>query len=128
MFSSNLVYARGLYVSNNSLCLLIILFSVVISDIYIYLSIYLSRGGATLHFDVEVVSINAAPEQPNFFKQIDTDADGKISPEEVGAYFTAQGQTMPDELFGKEDTNGDGHISWDEFSGPKGTNPLGDEL
>ena len=109
----------------HSLCLIIIiLFSVVISDI----SIYLFRGGATLHFDVEVVSINAAPEQPNFFQQIDTDADGKISPEEVGAYFTAQGQTMPDELFGKEDTNGDGHISWEEFSGPKGTNPLGNEL
>mmetsp|Transcript_25341 Transcript_25341/g.28347 ORF Transcript_25341/g.28347 Transcript_25341/m.28347 type:complete len:217 (-) Transcript_25341:234-884(-) len=85
-------------------------------------------GGATLHFDVEVVSINATPEQPNIFQQIDTDADGKIIPEEVGAYFTAQGQTMPDELFGKEDTNGDGHISWEEFSGPKGTNPLGDEL
>ena len=116
----------------HSLCLIIIiLFSVVISDLYIYiytLYIYLFRGGATLHFDVEVVSINAAPEQPNFFKQIDTDADGKISPEEVGAYFTAQGQTMPEELFGKEDKNGDGHISWDEFSGPKGTNPLGDEL
>mmetsp|Transcript_589 Transcript_589/g.1161 ORF Transcript_589/g.1161 Transcript_589/m.1161 type:complete len:213 (-) Transcript_589:50-688(-) len=90
-------------------------------------------GGATLHFDVEVVAINAdapAADVPNLFEEIDTDSDGKISKDEVGAYFKAQGQDeVPDELWQREDTDSDGFISWAEFSGPKGTeNPMGDEL
>lgn len=45
-------------------------------------------GGATLHFDVEVVAINESPPpEPNLFEQIDTNSDGKISREEVGVYF-----------------------------------------
>jgi len=31
------------------------------------------------------------------------------------------GADLPDELFNKEDYDGDGVISWDEFSGPKGS-------
>jgi len=89
-------------------------------------------GGATLHFDVEVMSINDTPpqkEEPNLFQEIDTDADGKISKDEVGVYFKAQGQgEMPAGLWEKEDADGNGHISWEEFGGPKGANPMGDEL
>jgi len=89
-------------------------------------------GGATLHFDVEVVAIGDGPEEPeepNLFGELDTNADGKLDKDEVGAYFKKQGQDeVPPELWEKEDTDGDGHISWDEFSGPKGSNPMGDEF
>jgi len=79
-------------------------------------------GGATLKFDVEVVDLsNDAPPQPNFFAQIDTDGSGDLSKEEVAAYFAdVVGREMPDGLWESEDKDGDGVISWDEFSGPKG--------
>merc|ERR1711956_114725 len=62
-------------------------------------------GGATLHFDIEVVAINEGPPpEPNLFEEIDTDSDGKISRDEVGAYFKANGQDeVPDELWQSED-------------------------
>ena len=86
-------------------------------------------GGATLHFDVEVLAINEAPVEPNLFEEIDTDSDGKISKDEVAAYFKSNGQDeVPDELWQREDADSDGFISWDEFSGPKGSMPMGDEL
>ncbi|KAL7527815.1 hypothetical protein ACHAXR_002146 [Thalassiosira sp. AJA248-18] len=91
-------------------------------------------GGATLHFDVEVVAINdnAPPEppQPNVFAELDTNSDNKIDKDEVAAYFKAMGQDeVPPELWEREDADKDGFISWDEFSGPKGdVNPMGDEL
>ena len=87
-------------------------------------------GGATLHFDVEVVAINDGPgPEPNLFEEIDTDSDGKLSRDEVAAYFKQMGQDdVPDGLWDNEDADSDGHISWEEFSGPKGENPMGDEL
>mmetsp|Transcript_34362 Transcript_34362/g.83095 ORF Transcript_34362/g.83095 Transcript_34362/m.83095 type:complete len:216 (-) Transcript_34362:85-732(-) len=89
-------------------------------------------GGATLHFDVEVVKISdgGAPDvPPNLFEEIDTDKDGKLSADEILAYFKMQGQDeVPQELWDREDTDKDGFISWEEFSGPKGANPMGDEL
>jgi len=81
-------------------------------------------GGATLNFDVEVVDISdEEPEQPNLFEQLDTDGDGKLSKEEVEAFFVKQGGTTPDGLWRDEDKNGDGFVSWEEFSGPKGKSP-----
>ena len=88
-------------------------------------------GGATLHFDVEVVAISdGPPPEPNLFEEIDTNKDGKLDKDEIGAYFKKQGQdSVPDELWEREDTDKDGLISWEEFSGPKGdVNPMGDEL
>mmetsp|Transcript_25163 Transcript_25163/g.38414 ORF Transcript_25163/g.38414 Transcript_25163/m.38414 type:complete len:213 (+) Transcript_25163:143-781(+) len=86
-------------------------------------------GGATLHFDVEVVFIGDSLPEPNLFKDIDTDEDGKISKDEVGVYFKNMGQDeVPQELWEREDSDKDGFISWEEFSGPKGGNPMGDEL
>eukprot|EP00980_Cylindrotheca_fusiformis_P012174 scaffold2945_cov99-Cylindrotheca_fusiformis.AAC.3 len=91
-------------------------------------------GDATLHFDVEIVDI-ADPkdvpleDEPNFFEWMDTNGDGKLSKEELAAYFSGQGQEMPEKLMAEEDTNGDGFLSWEEFSGPKGKVPPGhDEL
>lgn len=88
-------------------------------------------GGATLHFDVEVVAINPSPPgEPNIFVEIDQDGDGKLSADEVGAYFKARGvDEVPEEVWQREDANSDGIITWEEFSGPKGdVNPMGDEL
>ena len=78
-------------------------------------------GGATLNFDVEVVDITEGPPEPNIFKDLDGDEDGKLSKEEVLAFFKKQGRDeLPEGLWEKEDKNEDGVISWEEFSGPKG--------
>jgi len=85
-------------------------------------------GGATLNFDVEVIEIgdaSEAPPEPNYFLQLDTNSDGKIDRDEVKAYLVENGQDESgvDHIFSNEDTDGDGFISWDEFSGPKGDAP-----
>jgi len=87
-------------------------------------------GGATLNFDVEVVDVsNKAPPGPNIFKEIDTDEDGKLTKEEVEAFFQEKKKTStPDGLWESEDKDGNGYISWEEFGGSKGDKPGGDEL
>lgn len=86
-------------------------------------------GGATLNFDVEVVDISdKAPPGPNYFAMIDTNKDGVLDKEEIEAYFKQMGMEVPDALWEQEDHDKDGKISWDEFSGPKGDAPTGDEL
>ena len=82
-------------------------------------------GGATLNFDVEVVAVLPGPTPaapPNTFKKIDTDGDGKLSVAEVEAFFKEQGAAqVPETLWAREDEDKDGFISWEEFTGPKGT-------
>ncbi|KAL3937545.1 MAG: hypothetical protein SGBAC_007369 [Bacillariaceae sp.] len=87
-------------------------------------------GGATLNFDVEVVDISdTEPEQPNLFEMLDENQDGKLSKEEIEAFFVNQGGSMPDGLWEDEDKNKDGFVTWDEFTGPKGSHPpVHDEL
>jgi FKBP-type peptidyl-prolyl cis-trans isomerase 2 len=81
-------------------------------------------GGATLNFDVEVMSIDEAPPEPNLFVELDTDKDKKLTKEEVLVYFKKQGQdSLPEGLWDGEDKDKDGTISWDEFGGPKGSAP-----
>ena len=50
-------------------------------------------GGATLNFDVEVMSVADAPPEPNLFAELDTDGDAKLTKEEVLAHFKKQGAT-----------------------------------
>jgi len=70
---------------------------------------------------VEVVDITEAPPEPNLFKELDADGDKKLTKEEVLEHFKKQGQNeLPEGLWEEEDKNGDGHIDWDEFGGPKG--------
>jgi len=81
-------------------------------------------GGATLNFDVEVMSITEGPPEPNLFMELDTDKDGKLTKEEVLAHFKKNGRDeLPDGLWEGEDKNKDGHIEWEEFGGPKGKVP-----
>lgn len=67
--------------------------------------------------------MDGPPPQPNLFEELDTDTNGKLSKAEIEAFFAKQGQPMPDELWEHEDKNKDGFITWDEFGGPKGTEP-----
>jgi len=87
-------------------------------------------GGATLKFDVEVVDISdTGPPAPNIFKEIDLDSDGKLTKEEVTAFFLKEHKApIPEGLWEAEDKDADGVISWAEFGGAKGDSPGGSEL
>merc|ERR1712088_1140089 len=97
-------------------------------------------GGATLFFDVELISTEEGPTPVNVFKQIDIDADNALSREEISSYLKQQVETMQnaggeqgeearkmmedqdklvEEIFAHEDKDKDGLISHEEFSGPK---------
>merc|ERR1712026_253834 len=97
-------------------------------------------GGATLHFDVELLDTEDGPPPVNVFKQIDSDIDSQISREELSSYLKQQVEAMQqaggeqaaqaeemlkdqdklvEEIFSHEDKDKDGYISHDEFSGPK---------
>merc|ERR1711863_176805 len=97
-------------------------------------------GGATLHFDVELISIEEGPTPVNVFKQIDADGDKALTREEIAGYLKQQVETMQaaggeqgeeakkmledqdklvEEIFSHEDKDKDGVISHEEFSGPK---------
>ncbi|KAL7498704.1 hypothetical protein ACHAWT_008433 [Skeletonema menzelii] len=72
-----------------------------------------------LRYDVEIIDIQ--PPVPNDFKHIDTNKDWKISRSEAKSYFESKNQNIDiDALFKSEDSDGDGYVSWEEFTGPKG--------
>merc|ERR1711956_68869 len=62
-----------------------------------------------------------SPMDANIFDDIDTNNDNKLDKNEVDAYFEKMNGTTPEELWDSEDQDKDGFISWDEFTGPKGT-------
>merc|ERR1711973_150796 len=97
-------------------------------------------GGATLHFDVELMGIEEGPTPVNVFKQIDSDNDNALMRDEISTYLKQQVETMQaaggeqgeeakkmledqdklvEEIFSHEDKDKDGVISHEEFSGPK---------
>lgn len=55
-------------------------------------------AGATLHFDVELLSINEAPPPQNVFKMVDSDGDNQISREEIQTYLTQQLEQQKEEM------------------------------
>ncbi|KAI8431089.1 hypothetical protein MSG28_001148 [Choristoneura fumiferana] len=63
-------------------------------------------GGATLHFEVELINIGDSPPTTNVFKEIDADQDKLLSREEVSIELAFQ--TM--------DTDGDQELSREEVS------------
>jgi len=69
-----------------------------------------------------------APQQqkklPNLFVEMDANRDSRITKRELLDYFEAHTSEEPDPtLFSREDADGNGWISWEEFSGPKGSAP-----
>lgn len=97
-------------------------------------------GGATLHFDIELLKVEEGPAPVNVFKQIDVDGDQQLSREELSGYLKTQVEAMKaaggeqaeqanqmlddqdklvEEIFSHEDNDKDGYISHEEFSGPK---------
>jgi len=97
-------------------------------------------GGATLHFEVELMGIEEGPTPVNVFKQIDADGDKALTRDEISSYLKQQVETMQaaggeqgeeakkmledqdklvEEIFSHEDKDKDGVISHEEFSGPK---------
>ncbi len=77
---------------------------------------------ATLHFDVEIVDVQSEIEEGNLFWVMDDDNSGDLSREEVLNYMEEKlgRRSLPPGFWEKEDADGDGYISWDEFTGPKG--------
>merc|ERR1712212_589768 len=97
-------------------------------------------GGATLFFEVELISTEEGPTPVNVFKQIDIDSDMALSRDEIASYLKQQVETMQnaggeqgeearkmmedqdklvEEISAHEDKDKDGLISHEEFSGPK---------
>ena len=92
-------------------------------------------GGATLRFEVECLNIadnkqgetmGEGQEIPNVFAEIDANGDNELTPEEMQAWFSAQGAEVPEGLWETEDKNNDGIVTFEEFGGPKGI-PMEDE-
>jgi len=78
---------------------------------------------ATLRFELEVVEVV----KNNMFEEMDTNADGKIDLDELGAFMKKKQGLKDLEIVKKimdgEDKNKDGFIDWDEAPFPKGDKP-----
>ncbi len=82
-------------------------------------------SSSTLLFDVEIVSIltvapDGNPFPPNVFRILDLDKDQRLSLDEVEAHWSNINRARPSNVMA-DDADNDGYISWDEFTGPKGT-------
>merc|ERR1711887_498236 len=51
-------------------------------------------GGATLHFEVELMGIEEGPTPVNVFQQIDADGDKALTRDEISSYLKQQVETM----------------------------------
>eukprot|EP00105_Crassostrea_gigas_P004193 XP_011417332.1 PREDICTED: FK506-binding protein 2 isoform X1 [Crassostrea gigas] len=89
---------------------------------------------STLIFEVELLDVQDGPKPENIFKKIDTDEDNKLSREEISAHLvdlsrqtygfpvdnkSEEHQKVVDGIFYWEDSDKDGIITHDEFTGPK---------
>mmetsp|Transcript_11248 Transcript_11248/g.18849 ORF Transcript_11248/g.18849 Transcript_11248/m.18849 type:complete len:387 (-) Transcript_11248:325-1485(-) len=80
-------------------------------------------ANATLYFSIEVVDVSETKLETDQFVELDVDKDGRLTMDEVLAYFKEQGQ---DELphgmmwWNVQDKDRDLYLSWEEFGGDKG--------
>jgi FK506-binding protein 14 len=87
-------------------------------------------GDATLNFEIECVDFSspfktdpAVPER-NVFKDIDKDDDWLITYDELMEFHISRfgsSKPPPPGFWERFDKNKDGIVTWDEFTGPKGT-------
>lgn len=97
--------------------------------------------GAVFKYEVECLWIHhadSASNKPstNLFMQIDSNKDDRLTKDEVSEFLNINTndpitnapiklrEGFIHELWADEDKNGDGHIDWQEFSGPKGLRKL----
>uniref|UniRef100_A0A8D0GK47 peptidylprolyl isomerase n=1 Tax=Sphenodon punctatus TaxID=8508 RepID=A0A8D0GK47_SPHPU len=83
---------------------------------------------ATLIFEIELYAVNKGPRSVEAFNQIDMDSDKKLSKDEINVYlkkeFERDGKKRDpslhglvlDDIFKKNDHNGDGFISAKEYN------------
>ncbi|KAJ7361838.1 Peptidyl-prolyl cis-trans isomerase fkbp14 [Desmophyllum pertusum] len=92
-------------------------------------------GNSTLTYELEMFDIRKPPPQADMFSLIDSNGDKKLSKKEISEYMKAQAEahgmptydkkwrkhhkTVVANIFDHEDTDEDGAISHDEFSGPR---------
>jgi len=79
---------------------------------------------ATLRYEVDIVKVldvapDGIPYIPCMFSLIDADRSGFLDESELQRHFARIRQTMPARAIIEEDTDGDGYVSFDEFTGPK---------
>jgi hypothetical protein len=87
-------------------------------------------GNSTLMYEVEALKLDVHADNkydmeedvvsPDIFKEMDGDGDGKITKEEMVAWFKQDGEEIPEGLWEEEDVNKDGFVTLEEFTGPKG--------
>lgn len=79
--------------------------------------------GSSLQYHVEVIRVlkvadDGVPFRPCFFSLIDTDDSEDLDELELARHFARIKQPVPPHVM-NEDTDGDGRISFEEFTGPK---------
>eukprot|EP00750_Incisomonas_marina_P013103 INCI17227.2.p1 GENE.INCI17227.2~~INCI17227.2.p1 ORF type:complete len:551 (-),score=115.47 INCI17227.2:1963-3615(-) len=57
--------------------------------------------------------------EEDLFAAMDADGSRSLTEHEMRSYFESKNAQLPDDLFATEDANGDGVVSFSEFSGPK---------
>lgn len=87
--------------------------------------------GATLQVDIEFERFIDPPSlDSNFFEEMDTDQDKKVTKAEMEEWFRVRHPrkrgTLPNGIWERQDQNKDGFVTWEEFRGPKGKHPSGE--
>eukprot|EP00929_Paragymnodinium_shiwhaense_P096769 TRINITY_DN58457_c0_g1_i1.p1 TRINITY_DN58457_c0_g1~~TRINITY_DN58457_c0_g1_i1.p1 ORF type:complete len:239 (+),score=29.66 TRINITY_DN58457_c0_g1_i1:81-797(+) len=81
-------------------------------------------GNATLQFDIELRGIeedvaHTHGEPETIFNGMDSNENDGLTIDEMQHWFEQRGRRLPATWFDQEDKNGDGIVTWEEFSGQK---------